>query len=298
MPSWGQREESPPLGKAAAGGGGASWGGWGLPPKEELQTDRRWGPVLLECSHRSKTATWPGTGPHRFPCPGQGLAPGDPSLPRPSTQAPCPGAPRAQDPPPGSRQPQLEPGPCPATRAPPGGVSPSPHPWPWPPPTSPRPPAPPGARGGSYPRRQLLRGCRGRLRYDSGPTAARATLASSCFGFLLPRFQLAGRGGPGEGKGRAAGPAPPTPAGPPAQRAARPRKRKGGGGRERMARGEPPARAPRAWAAPGSAGKRPRRGGGLAPGQSGPEGEGESLLQASPPHRIPQGELRRQPTFE
>lgn len=99
MPSWGQRQGSPALGKAAARDGGASRGGWGLWGEEELQTDRRWGPVLLKCSPRSKTGNLAWDGPSLLPVsrakawrqgtpPSPGPPTGHPSLARGSA---CPG---------------------------------------------------------------------------------------------------------------------------------------------------------------------------------------------------------------
>lgn len=255
------------------------------------------GPLLLKCSHRSKTATWPGTpGPPCFPSLRPRPGAREPLPPQALLPAPFPGARRARDPPPGFGQTQLEPGPCRATRAPPGGgVSPlrTPRPRCPPPPVRLRGLAAGVTRAGS---------CSGAAEDASGTTPARLRpgrpwpvpdSASSCRGFGWPAGAgpARGRGGrEGRRPQRLSAPLPSAPRG-------RGNGREEGAGEE-WPRGEPPAGAPGAWAAPGSAGKLPLRGGGLAPGQGGPEGEGGSLLRASPPHRIPQGALRRQPTCE
>lgn len=253
-------------------------GGWGLPDQEELQTGRRWGPILLKCSYRYKAAAWPGTGPPCFlrprprpgargllPCPGIGAAqclPPRPFPPSTRRQGLCSGPRRSEQRQPSrARGPRLPlRGPCPAR--PLSGSQAAPVP-------APRLPA--------GPQLPAWAAAAGPPSADSGP---RRPPASSCFGASSScgRGRPRPRGGPARGRGGRERRAAPLPRagrclGPPA--AGRPRKRKGGGGRGRMAgraacaqeRGEA-ARAQRgAW--PGEVA------GALGPGSCRPRGWGQ-----------------------
>lgn len=210
------------------------------------------------------------------------MAPGDPSLPRPSYPAPFSGAPRAPDPPPGFGQTQPEPGPCRATRAPPGGV---PPPHPGPPLPSPRPPCASGASRQELPARAAAPGLPrtppGRLLPDCGPGDPGQFLIR-----LPPAAVSAGRPGRarrGEGAGGRAGAPnacrPPCPA----RRAAAETEGRRGPGKNGRAESRLPA-PPGPGQRPGARGSGRCAVGAWRPARAAQKGKGEA--RSRPPHPI------------
>lgn len=252
-------------------------------PAALLAVGQEVGPLLLKCSHRSKTATWPGTpGPPCFPSLRPRPGAREPLPPQALLPAPFPGARRARDPPPGFGQTQLEPGPCRATRAPPGGGCPPSAP---PAPAAPPPPARLRGLAAGLPARAAAPGLPrtppGRLLPDCGPGDPGQFLIR-----LPPAAVSAGRPGRarrGEGAGGRAGAPnacrPPCPA----RRAAAETEGRRGPGKNGRAESRLPA-PPGPGQRPGARGSCRCAVGAWRPARAAQKGKGEAC--SGPPHPI------------